>query len=866
MAPCTPAPRRLARAAWALGLAAESGCKPPAELDVEGVRLVSEVATSWTRKYQFTIVQLGFDQKSSLHYECIFSRPTNEQPVPMTVLSIRFALVLPGDGRDPRLMHSFEEGDLRHEWKLVRDENGQWRALEGQQSGSLGHGRFEKYLDRLVHKKETVRERGIDLTTSFEATRLRKPPAHSEDDSDEGSTCESSRANTDGGMVVPHIATHMYMDADSATPAGAREDVALGMRQALQAADLWCETSRPPASLSELLANIFDAADEDSAGELPHYEVARLLSGTLPGFGLELWDIYLLMTSAQENDDGFIECKPFIQAAPEIVQALCKRRSSYRSRGLPGVDIPLEAAKHCFADEVHVTANQLFKVFEQCTQEEPSCGRWNEAEQTSPRSRASTFDHTPTNRRGCSKAVRRNSKMLQASDLDGAAEERMLVGIKRRFCQDCLAALPERLSPQEAMRLMQMLPEDEDGFIMINELAEHLEHLRTEAMLNALVESDVLSLRMHLVLRFRHLGLEDDGKMRLWVIKQALLQADQVCLTRLHIHVLLCLAKPDAWGNVDIATFLGTCSAVIPHMFDARLFVETAERLIQEHAEAMRHAENAEMAALGAAQKVGQMAQDEVEVVVVVDSDLVEKMLQQVISLNDDAHRNPPSLPPETIFDILQTNEKEVQSTQLSSFELNGFLAEMQPDSEGLVAYVDHIKKWVPLIFEQRKNRLLSRYLEENSAETLGFTVPDLEKLEAMFPLLVAQPANQRGARRKHSKTRMENSDEFADSRRLSISSNPPSYRISSKNNSSRDDSGLGSKANSKDRSGRRRSTLDPKDLERPKVAKVKEPPPGRGYARRKARMEATAAAGVPSPCSVGYPSPLLSPPPQVKP
>lgn len=847
MAPCTPAPRRLARAAWALGLAAESGCQPPAELDLEGVRLVSEVATSWTRKYQFTIVQHGFDQKSSLHYECIFSRPTNEQPVPMTVLSTRFALVLPGDGKDPRLMHSFEEGDLRHEWKLVRDENGQWRACEGQQPGSLGDGQFEKYLDRLVHKKETVRKRGIDLTTSFEATRLRKPPAYSEDDSDEGSnSCGSSRENTDGGMVVPQIAAHMYADAGTTTPAGAREDSTLGMRQALQAAGLFCERVQPPASLSELLANIFDAADEENAGELPHYEVARLLSGILPGFGLELWDIHLLMTSAQENDDGFIECKPFIQAAPEIVQALCKRRSSYRSRGLPGVEIPLEAAKHCFADEVHVTENQLFKVFEQCTQEEPSCGKWDEAPHRSP-------NQTPTNLRARSKAFGgRSSSMLQASDLhlgDSAAEERMLVGIKRRFCQDCLAALPERLSPQEAMRLMQMLPEDEEGFIRIDDLAEHLEHLRTEAMLNSLVESDVLSLRMHLVLRFRHLGLEEDGKMRLWVIKQALLQADQVCLTRLHIHVLLCLAKPDAWGNVDIATFLGTCSAVIPHMFDARLFVETAERLIQEHAEAMRRSENEELAALGAS-RVAQLGQDEVEKVEVIDSDLVEKMLQQVISLNDDAHRNPPSLPPETIFDILQTNEKEVQSTQLSSFELNGFLAEMQPDSEGLVAYVDHIKKWVPLIFEQRKNRLLSRYLEENSAETLGFVVPDLEKMEAMFPLLVAQPAKHRGLGRKHSKVR-ENTDEFTDSRRGSSASNPPSYRLSSKG-VSREDSG-GSKAISRDRSGRRRgSVLDPKDLAKPKV---KEPPTGRGYARRKARMDAIAAAGVPSTCSAGYPS-----------
>jgi hypothetical protein len=428
---------------------------------------------------------------------------------------------------------------------------------------------------------------------------------------------------------------------------------------------------------------------------------------------------------------------------------------------------------------------------------------------------------------------------MQASDahVGEGGEERVLVGIKRRFCQDCLGAqgLPERLSPQEAMRLMQMLPEDEDGFIRIDEVAEHLEHLRTEAMLNALVESDILSLRMHLVLRFRHLGLEDTGKMKLWVMKQALLQADQVCLTRLHIHVLLCLAKHDAFGNVDVATFLATCSAVIPHMFDARLFVETAERLIQEHAESMRRAENEELAALGAKQSAGTAAQDDdgSQDKVELDSDTVEKLLQGVISLNDDAHRNPPSLPAEQIFDILQTNEREVQSTQLSSFELTGFLAEMQPDADGLVFYVDHIKKWIPLIFEQRKNRLLSRYLEENSAETLGFEVPRLDKLEAMFPLLPAQTAKTRGPQRRHSKSR-DSIDGCFDSRRGSINS---SLRRSSGASMRSDGTPSNTAKEGKlVRSASRRGSLE-------KHEKPKEPPPGRGYQRRKARMEAVSLA-----------------------
>merc|ERR1719420_2606816 len=185
----------------------------------------------------------------------------------------------------------------------------------------------------------------------------------------------------------------------------------------------------------------------------------------------------------------------------------------------------------------------------------------------------------------------------------------MLVGVKRRYCQDCLAQLPERLSPQEAMRLLQMLPEDEEGFIRIDELPEHLELLRTEAMLNALVESDVLSLRTHLVLRFRYLGLEEDGKLTLWTIKQALLQADQICLARMQIHVLISNALADVNGLVDIRTLLGMCCVLIPHMFDAKQFVIAAEQLILDKAEALRRSENEELAALGAS-RVGQSAGD----------------------------------------------------------------------------------------------------------------------------------------------------------------------------------------------------------------------------------------------------------------
>lgn len=858
-APATPTrSRHLARAGWSI-VSTKNLLAPealPLDLNDEGARLVAEVARCWTSRYHFYIEPLG-PYEGAFHYQCLFSCPTTELPVPSTILSTRFALVVPGAAEGgsavrPRLLYSFEEGDLRHEWALEQDAMGRWHAAQGQQFGSLADGVFEQFLDRVIREKDTVRERGIDLTTPFEETRLGGLQAvGSEIASDLGSSLsdEDTRSSSKNTELSPPIVTVNQRPLEGSVLSGQlptidQQEMADAMRAALKASGLLCEMVTPPSSLAELLANIFDAADEENIGELPHYEVARLLSATLPGFGLELWDIHLLLTSAQENDDGFIECKPFIQAAPEIIQALRKRRMSFRERGLPGVEIPLEAVKHCFSDEVTSIAGRLAVVFDQCAMEDSSRGKWHQLQpQAMHRSRTRNSLGSIAAQGSLSIAVSPEVVSLNGSAPLGDDQERHLVGIKRRFCLECTSQLPERISPQEAQRLLQMLPEDEDGYIRIDDLAEHLEALRTEAMLNALVETDVLSLRTHLVLLFRRIGMSEDGKMKLWMIKHALLQADQICLTRLQIHVLLCLADSDTQGFVDIAGFLGMCCVVIPHMFDARKFVATAERLISEHAEAMRRSENAELAALGAS-RVGQLGQDgeESQESKEVDQETVERTLVQVMNLHDDTHRNPPCLPPEQLFSILHSNEKEVQSCQLSDFELCGLAAEMMPDADGFVAYGDHIRKWVPIIFEQRKNRLLAAYLQDGAAEVMGIEEPDLEGLEKLFPLLPPESKVHREERRNsHSRTSGERRGSRSDYSRQHSKQDPGSFRRPSCARLDPDDPNSSPPMRSRSsilgaeprRSSKNRRTFSSIDGH----SKINEPPPGRGFARRKARM-----------------------------
>jgi hypothetical protein len=284
-------------------------------------------------------------------------------------------------------------------------------------------------------------------------------------------------------------------------------------------------------------------------------------------------------------------------------------------------------------------------------------------------------------------------------------------------------------------RLMQLLPEDEDGFVLIDGLADRLEEIRSGAILNALVESDPVTLRKELVVRLRKVGLLETGKLKLWELKSALVQADQICLSMMQIHVLLCLARPnvDAEGNVDVAAWAATASSVLPHMFDAKIFVDTAERLQLEAAEAQRQRENAEIAALGAA-KVGAKGDGENEQAkeVEVNQEDVEKILIQLFSSGESRNG---LLPAETIFTMLRNNESQVQACQLNECELTGLMAEMSPDSSGQVVYSEYVKRVVSIIFQLRHNQLLNAYLEEDAFETLGIPKPDLQQLHSIFPL-----------------------------------------------------------------------------------------------------------------------------------
>lgn len=740
---------QLARAGWHILTPEQLAANrpPPSYLEAEGLRLVEELASLWSKVYSHTIRSAGYND-GGFHYECIFSRPLEELPVPRIVVYTRFALVSPtmphgrpGSPSGLSLLFSFEEGDLRHSWQLGRGPTGRLQIASGQQCGSLRNGYFEAYLDRFVTEKEKARSFGISLVTSFEETRLTKPVPPSES----GILGGAMNLGAEKTETEASIGTDVGVDADVATVADDAEsqdpEMAQALRDAIREAGLACEKVPVPTSLLQLLTNVFDAADEEKTGELPHHEVARLLGATLSGLGLRPWDIQLLMVSTEENDRGFIECKPFIDHATDTIKELRRRRLSYVAKGLPKCEVSPDSIKFVFGPELGETADQLFNLFTARSQDDPGSAKYepiDTSNQVVPSTnKRKTLGRMASMQIPTPKSTSILKKQLTEGMLSDDATEMQLAGIFRKACWECLQQLSTRISPQEACRIMQMLPEDEDGFVRVESLLESLEALRSGALHNALVESDRHTLWQHLVNCFRQAGLSESGQLKIWQLMTAFLRADQICISRLQIHVLLCLAlsSMDSEGTVDVRSYVATCMGVIPHMLDAAILQATADHLQLEAAEMQRMKENAEIAALGAS-KVGTLGQDEKEktLEVEVDQETVEKTLIQALG---DA-RGPATVQPNHLFAVLHSGDANVSACQLTPFELCGLVGEMMLDKNGEVEYVPHIKRTVGLIFELRRHDLLKAYLstaEDNFAK-MQIVIPKVDDLEASCPLV----------------------------------------------------------------------------------------------------------------------------------
>ena len=82
---------------------------------------------------------------------------------------------------------------------------------------------------------------------------------------------------------------------------------------------------------------------------------------------------------------------------------------------------------------------------------------------------------------------------------------------------------------------------------------------------------------------FRRMGLPSDNIMPVWHLRNVLLAADQLCLSRTQIHVILSIVHPDDNGDVEFGYFLRVCCLVCHgyiYIYRDMIFLTQSQSLI----------------------------------------------------------------------------------------------------------------------------------------------------------------------------------------------------------------------------------------------------------------------------------------------
>mmetsp|Transcript_126714 Transcript_126714/g.253259 ORF Transcript_126714/g.253259 Transcript_126714/m.253259 type:complete len:697 (-) Transcript_126714:68-2158(-) len=597
------------------------------------IQKVEDELSRWKcNRYKHITRGVSAQENAVIHLETTFSKPTQDKPVPVAVARVHFHL----DVVNGRLKYHFEEESVQHE-------------VGGR---GLAPGMYERWLDRIIGDKMQVRQLH-NLATPFEETRLQPPP-----------------------MPTAMIAESREDSSDE------REDGRSSRQEEERASGYWDPAQKLP--LSELLVNIFDAADEDDEYELTHKEVADLLYAT--PMGLTDWDIKLLLTTAHELETGRIVWKPFVEACPEFIEALLKRRAAFEERTQNVPQVGFEAIELCFGEEID-------------------------------------------------EAARAGREAFAAVDQAGKGK------LSRHDFRSSLMHRMERFSMQEVQLLMQICKEDDFGQVPYDDFGGLLAQLRIDALHNAMVETDVDQLRKHLIILSRQEGMGEDLILPVWNLRNVLLSADQLCLSRMQIHVILSIVQTDEEGLVDFQYFLRVCCTVIPQMFDVGLFAEKAAAIAKEKADAQARQELEELQGIASSSLAANKKRsdeddvEEAQQANVPDKNDVEKaLLMHITNHADDKHRQQSTIDVRRFLSVLRMDP--VQQLQLSDAELRGFIAEAELDEErNEVAYADHIRTWVLILFELRKSRIYDGIFAKDWAMDAPHLV-DLSEYEENFPLL----------------------------------------------------------------------------------------------------------------------------------
>jgi len=219
----------------------------------------------------------------------------------------------------------------------------------------------------------------------------------------------------------------------------------------------------------------------------------------------------------------------------------------------------------------------------------------------------------------------------------------------------------------------------------------------------------------------------DEAQVPIWSLRQVLLKADQILLSRSQVHVILCLLQPNVHGFVDLEYFLRLCCTIIPHFFDTVEFMEKAQAVAKENADEAAAREAEELTGRKARQDDDSDDDDKAP-----DREAVEKTLKHAFDVQESGQRSGPGYL--GLSGFLAAMKMEMAQSQLSELELRGFIAEAIFVASGPkledqeVQYMEHLKTWIPIIFSMRKSRLYEQILAKE------WELVDLSEYEAQHP------------------------------------------------------------------------------------------------------------------------------------
>merc|ERR1719401_1230929 len=181
---------------------------------------------------------------------------------------------------------------------------------------------------------------------------------------------------------------------------------------------------------------------------------------------------------------------------------------------------------------------------------------------------------------------------------------------------------------------------------------------------------------IHLIRLCHREGMGSDNILYIWELRNVLLHADQLCLSRMQIHVILMIIHPNEAGEVDVEYFLRVCCTVIPYMFDTTAFGETAAQIQKDKQDAIAKQELEELQKFGGSSMVSskKRAEDEEfeqedQQANAPDKDSVEKELVQKASAD-------PYPTAGRLMSLLRS--ESLQHLQLSDAEIRGLIAEVR--------------------------------------------------------------------------------------------------------------------------------------------------------------------------------------------